>query len=322
MSGLAELVLDVLKAHGYAVARHGEGSFTAAKDNQVLAILVAGKGKVDGGKVLELMAAGRADRYLVVSPDGFDMTPGMGFQPGKLDLWGLAEVERAIGRVAVAAALGRGLGGLFENMDAKTDKGKAPDPNAGEVASFFVESKDASGERIIRPRVSLDDVVARSKASVGGFRFSLELVPFHVFEYSCELVAAGDERGRPASGIVAVNALSAETEFWPGGFETVGSVEANHTRLEPTLSSEDASHAAVKAARERHTTTIDDVDEKDTVTIFEKKKVQPRDGSMSARPLGLVFLPLWCVEGSAGTMIINAVTGRIVQEHVYSRADV
>jgi len=35
------------------------------------------------------------------------------------------------------------------------------------------------------------------------------------------------------------------------------------------------------------------------------------------RRKGLVYLPIWTVEGSNGVMLVNAVTGKIIKEDFY-----
>jgi hypothetical protein len=39
---------------------------------------------------------------------------------------------------------------------------------------------------------------------------------------------------------------------------------------------------------------------------------------MAIEPKGLIYLPVWCIEGKGGAMIVNSSSGKIVSEHLHS----
>ena len=50
---------------------------------------------------------------------------------------------------------------------------------------------------------------------------------------------------------------------------------------------------------------------------MERKVLSPRSEDIVLRGVGLYYLPIWCVEGVHGVMIINAGTGKIISEDYY-----
>jgi hypothetical protein len=53
------------------------------------------------------------------------------------------------------------------------------------------------------------------------------------------------------------------------------------------------------------------------VTMTERVMVQPRLDQRSVRPLGLIYVPIWCVEGTKGVMVINASNGKVLSEEYF-----
>ena len=45
--------------------------------------------------------------------------------------------------------------------------------------------------------------------------------------------------------------------------------------------------------------------------------MSPKEDAIEINRRGLIYLPVWCVEGSNGVMIINATTGKVVKEDTY-----
>jgi hypothetical protein len=174
-----------------------------------------------------------------------------------------------------------------------------------------------TGENIIKPFMTLTDVVELSKKSVKGFRYVLELVPHHLFNFRCE---PGPPEGVTRSdGLISVNALTRKCEFWDQNFETVASLNHVHTRIEPKLSEGDARELARKFAIDESTTVIENIKEKEHTVVTEKKVIRPNDDEIVLEDRGMVYLPIWCVEGTNGVMIVNAAAGKIIEEDYYEK---
>jgi hypothetical protein len=180
---------------------------------------------------------------------------------------------------------------------------------------FTVTPKSESGENIIKPFMTLLDVVELSKKSVKGFRYVLELVPHYLFHFKCELKP--NEGPIVSDGLISVNALTKKCEFWDQNFETTDSLNHVHTKLEPKLSEGDAEDLARGFAIEESTTVVENIKEKEHTVVTEKKVIRPNDNDLIIEQRGLFYLPIWCVEGTNGVMIVNAAAGKIIEEDYY-----
>jgi hypothetical protein len=162
------------------------------------------------------------------------------------------------------------------------------------------------------------DVKEIGSKTVGGFRYRLELVPHHLFRYEAAVRIDGVECGR-VKGQIAINALTGVMAEWPVDSETVKSIEEAHRVLEPVVEREEARAAAKKSIVALHTAERDVVMEAHGAVITERKRVMPSEAEVQLEDIGLFFLPIWLVEGLRGVLIINAATGKIVSEDLYSK---
>jgi hypothetical protein len=245
-------------------------------------------------------------------------------------LWDRKKLEEEIGRAVLSGAAGEsGAHELLESIEGGPDIADEA-PQAIPEISLEVEPvpiktppvrEDDSGELIMKPRMTINEVSEISKKIVQGFRFDLELIPYYVFEYSCELLVEGQTTPQTSSGTIAVNGLTNSAETWDFPFETVLDLETTHTKLEPKVDENRAFETAKETSIALNTREIQTVDDRGAVTIYEKKKVRPKEGAIEINRRGLVYLPVWCVEGSNGVMIINATTGKVVKEDIYREGD-
>ncbi len=176
------------------------------------------------------------------------------------------------------------------------------------------------GETIIRPKISMTEVSEISKKIVQGFRFDLELIPYYVFDYYCELIVEGHDETQQSRGTVAVNGLTNNVEQWDFDIDTVTDIDGSHTKLEPRIDAQTAFESARESAITWNTREIQTMDDRGSVTIYEKKKMRPNEDAIEIMRRGLVYLPVWCVEGSNGVMIINATTGKVIREDLYKES--
>jgi hypothetical protein len=66
-----------------------------------------------------------------------------------------------------------------------------------------------------------------------------------------------------------------------------------------------------------HTSEREMVSDEGSVTVTERKKVVPKLENIELVSQGIYYLPIWCVEGVHGVLIINAGSGKIVKEDYY-----
>lgn len=246
-------------------------------------------------------------------------------------LWDKKKLEEEIGRAVLSNMEGEFLDEeqmkepsvyheVPEQKEEPKDVAMPPTMDQIKVSLDSIET-EKEGDIIIKPQITMRDVSEISKRIVQGFRFDLELVPYYVYDYSCELIIEGKASPKVSSGILAVNGLTNHAESWDFQFETVMDLETTHTKLEPKFDEIRAFETARESAVALNTREIQTVDDRGSVTIYEKKKVRPKEGAIDIKKRGLFYLPVWCVEGSNGVMIINATTGKVLKEDIYRESD-
>ncbi len=226
-------------------------------------------------------------------------------------VWDREAIEHEIGRTRVESIVGEKDHGLIDELSAD-DYPKMVSPEELEDLEYT-----DLGEQIVKPVIDMSDVKQISRQTVGGFRHMLELVPYYVFDYSCALYAEGKEMGAE-EGTLSVNALTSKIEEWNKSHELVHSLELNHKRLEPIIDTEEAGTLLRGEVVQRHTYERELIREDGHVTVMEKKKLSPRGEEVHLEPRGIFYLPIWCVEGVHGVMIVNAGTGKIISEDYYN----
>ncbi len=226
--------------------------------------------------------------------------------PPEVVVWDREAVEHEIGRTRIERMVGEEDHGLIDDLYADD----FPVVPQGVLVDL------AESERITPARLDLQDVVEISAKTVNGFSHRLELVPHYLFSYSAPLFV-GEGRIGNREGLLAVNALTKAVEHWAEVPQTVPRLEQGHKRLEPILEEEEASSLVRAAVEKEHTYERDMIRESGQVTMTERVMVQPRLDQGSVRPLGLIYVPIWCVEGTKGVMILNASTGKVLSEDYF-----
>ena len=272
---------DSIELHFFPYSRHSPAAM-----EELIRTAPAIKGKVVLAALVPL-----AESTLAALPPG-------------LVVWDREAVEHEIGRTHI------------EKLVGEEDHGLIDDLYADDVPIIDDDPSGVGEERILPMRTSLQDVVELSSKTVGGYSHRLELVPHYLFSYQVPLfVGEGKVGGR--EGNMAVNALTKDVRPWDQVPETVTNLDQGYKRLEPVLEEEDAS-AIVRATVEReHTYERDMIRENGQVTMTERVTVHPRLDLGSVKPLGIYYVPIWCVEGTKGVMIIDASNGKVLSEDYF-----
>lgn len=171
-------------------------------------------------------------------------------------------------------------------------------------------------ERYIEVRLTPTEAQSKVPRLHGAPRCDLQFVPYHLFDYQVELE---DEAGAPVvrnNGTLAVNALTGQAQEWNQAPAVRPSppLEGAASVLRPSIDSMAAYEQANRAVKDLHTRTVERVEERGSVTVFEKRHVKPRDGAIELRSRGVIYVPVWCIEAPQGVAVVNANTGRIVKE--------
>jgi hypothetical protein len=225
-------------------------------------------------------------------------------------IWDRDALEHEIGRTRIEKFVGDRDHGLVDELFAE-DFPKLVSPELLEDIS-----EPAVGERIVRPVIGVEDVRELSRQTVAGFRHRLELVPHYVYGYVCPLYMGG-EKISVEKGILSINGLTHKVESWSEKTDVVYALEVAHKTLEPSISMEDAKRLARRELIRVNSYEKENIHEENHVTITEKKKVSPKEDEIVLEDRGMFYIPIWCVEGVHGIMVINAGTGKIVSEDYY-----
>jgi len=308
VTSLKDFVTEILGSRGFVISERDP--FLLAKKGEVeVAICLIGAGE----EKLLLAFLDSHKRFqgkkLVVS-----LVPVPEIPPERLDsdliIWDRGALEQEIGRTHLEKLVGDSDRGLVDELVADDYPRMMTQADVRKLEGAEV------GERIIRPTIDSRDVKEIGMRTVGGFRQKLELVPYYIFNYTCPLYI-GDELVGEEEGRVGVNALTKRVEPWDDALEVVYSLEQDHRKGKPAFDEEYARSLAVKEVVRLHTSEREVVRDEGHVTITEKKTIAPRLDDVHIEGKGILYLPIWCVEGIHGVMIINAGTGKIVSEDFY-----
>jgi hypothetical protein len=225
-------------------------------------------------------------------------------------VWDREAIEQEIGRVHIEKLVGEKDHGLVDEF------GVDDYPKMVTAEDLDKAVDQDFGEKIVRPIVDVEDVKKIAAQTVAGFRHRLELVPHYVFRYKAPLYI--DETFLAYEpGLLGVNAMTQKVDAWPTDLDIVFSLEVTHKRLEPLIDIDEARNMVRQEVMRRHTFARDIVKEENHVTMTEKKLVSPKPDAIVLEDVGIFYLPIWCIEGVKGVMILNASTGKIISEDYY-----
>jgi hypothetical protein len=280
---LENIVAQIFRSQGFSVKLE-RNRIQAEKGGKSVFVGIVSEGELD----MFLKEVQKGPSFKVAIPTyEFTSTEQEAALEERVSLWGLDEVEDRI------------KGELFEVLDLPTEL-----------------DQETISEAIVRPVLSKDDVREIGKKTVRGFNYMLQLVPHFVYDFK-SVLKIPEEEDRVIEGCVAINALTSQWETWEPGFETVEEVSITHERLEPKIDEESASDNARTAARELGTEEIESVEEADHAIVVEKRVESPEEEDIILKRRGLVYLPVWCIEGTLGAIIVNANSGKIIREDYY-----
>lgn len=309
LSSLSSVIIEILKSREFEVTEKGDRIFGKKGTSEVVFLLL--EGTDDETKIrafLNEFKNFKGKRVIVSLQPISESSAALLDQ--SVTYWDREAVAREIGRTRIEKLLGEHDHGLIDELIA--------DDYPKIVAPEVLEEMQGTelGEKIVKPVIDLTDVKEISRQTVGGFRYRLELVPYFVYQYSCDLyidkIKVGSERGH-----LSVNALTGKVEPWNENVDVVLTLEHAFKRLEPMLETEEAKKLVKREVVRIHTHEQEIIRDTGQVTIVEKKTVSPNPDEVAVKELGVFYIPIWCVEGIHGVMILNAGNGKIISEDYY-----
>ncbi len=224
-------------------------------------------------------------------------------------LWSLEDLEREMGRIALAAqGIDSGTSSTFLDRLLSDERGAMVESEPV-VSAFLSPVIDESMARAI------------SEETVKGFNFEMEYIPHYIYVYSVLMKDKGGE-SRMKEGEIWMNAVSGdfvepleESELLPS--EGMG---AEHI-VEPEIDSDDALEHAKKMVLEFREEEKEAITEVPGALAINRKTFLPVEDSLNLSFRGTAYLPVWSIEGIHGSIIIDAVKGELVSEIFFEEQD-
>ncbi len=308
MVSLKNIITHILQAHGFEVYER-DSVLYGQREGDIVSV-----GLFDSVTVADLRKHAKAvsqeaSRHIVCALSPGDLAEQEAIKLG-LALWRKADIEAEIGlamQSRIENVPGAMLGQLVE----------AP-PKDNESASVTIESLGTEGQPVIlKSKLTLDDIKELSRSTVQGFKHDLELVPHYLFQYSCTYEGM-DGQPQTKKGLVSVNALTGRYSAWNAEPEAETGI-SHQVQLEPKIDSENALKIAVHAVAQLNTEFKEIITERDHATIIEKAMFRPDPEAIKIEAQRMVMVPVWCVEGKHGVMILDGISGKIISEDYYEK---
>lgn len=309
MNTLRDYMVQILKSRDFSVYER-DGYLFGKRDDVSVVIMTAGDMLMDDVQDFVKNVAGFSGRKIVASLGRIDERVHSYLQGEGVHYWGREEIEHEVGNLQLSSVMNTHGRSLIDDVISDESPQKLVEPPE-QAIPVIVESAEERSERIVKLNFSLEDVKYLARHEIQGYKYDLELVPHYLFHF-----VLTDSEGRQKAGIAAVNALTSHVETWRWGFELVDSMDLPHSKREPKIDYEKARQIAqdvVTKEYRSHTETVKDFGHSE---IIERKRA--KEESVAIEPKGLVYLPVWCVEGTKGAMIINSSSGKIISEHLHN----
>lgn len=308
MNTLKDHLTEILRSRDFEVVEK-DGYLYGSREDVSVVVLAASDMLADDVDDFVRNVADFHGRKIVASIGKVDENVQSLLQKRGIYYWDREDVEHEIGSMHLRSLGEATFRSLLDEVISDEMPQRPAEPPEQSIP-IIVESTVERSERIVKPNFSLEDVKYLARHEVQGYRYELELVPHYLFHYVLNI-----EEGKQRAGIVAVNALTGQIETWRWGFELVDSIDVQHTRREPKVEQEAASEMAREAITKEYRSFTEQVKDFGHSEIIERKR--PQKDPMVVEPKGLVYLPVWCVEGKGGAMIVNSSSGKIISEHLH-----
>ncbi|MFP3871535.1 MAG: hypothetical protein ACOC55_03055 [Candidatus Natronoplasma sp.] len=178
----------------------------------------------------------------------------------------------------------------------------------GPAEEFDFDIEHRGGERILAPIIDFEEVSELGEKLAKGFKYTLELVPHYLFDYEVK------KESETVDGKIYLNAVSGEANFWEQPFESIHEIKRSHVKLEPNISQKESLKRALSSIKNQFAEKKEKRWEEDGTTIVEKEYVQPSEEDIKIQKRGMIYVPMWAVEGTDGIVVINAARGKIERE--------
>jgi hypothetical protein len=303
---LRNIITHVLQAHRFEVFEK-DGIIFAEKGDDNVSIGLFENATVNEIKSHARRVSGTEGRHIICVLEAGTNAEAEAHSLG-LIMWKKADLEAEIGRA------------LQDNIkDSKVFKGLvSPIESIPDTPTIIIETIGNEGQpKVLKSQLDLEDVKELASNTIQGFKHDLELVPHYMFKYSCTYEGK-DGKEIHRKGLISVNALTGKYSSWVKEPEMDNST-GHQVQLEPKIDGVNARKIAVHAVAFFNTEYKEIIIERDHATIIEKATFKPDEKSINIESQDLVLVPVWCVEGKHGVMILDGITGKVISEDYYDK---
>ncbi len=268
----------------------------------------------------------KADRRIVVTLGRFSGAARKLGEERRAQLWDRPRLEEEAGRMLLAEVDTRPAPAADESLLEPFLRESVAELGAEAVATPEAVAPGGTlpgpelfdGEGMLEPRVAQDKAVALvSERLEGAFRFDLRMVPHYCYSYACP-VRRGHGEPEVRRGFLLVNGISGEVSAWePSALKRWDGITA---RLEPSVEEPRSAALARDWLVEANTRVVHLKHDRGTVTVYEKVTHRPAPEAILLECRGIVFWPVWGVEGGNGALVLDALEGRVLKEELFSQA--
>ncbi len=308
MTTLKDHLVQILESRQFEVEEK-DGYLYGQREDVSVVIMAASDLIADDIDDFIKNVKGFSGRKVVASLSKLDDRVQARLQDRGIHYWGREEMEHEIGTLHLRTTSDDVGGSLLDEVISDELPLVLAEPPEQSVP-IIIESTEVRSEQIVKPTISLEDVKYIARHEVQGYRYALELIPHFLFHYVLNIDA-----NQQRAGIVAVNAMTGHVETWRWGFELVDSIDAPSSKREPTIEEERALELAREIVSKEYRSYVETVRDYGHSEVIERTR--SRDDAIVIEQKGLVYLPVWCVEGKGGALLINSSSGKIMSEHLH-----
>ena len=269
----------------------------------------------------------KADRRIVVSLGRFSPDSRKLGEDKRVQLWDRARLEEEAGRMLLSEIDTREAPGADESLlepflrGAMGDLGCEAGPKGSAGAVEQIEGplpglELFDGEGTVAPRISQEQ--ARSLVAdrlESAFRFDLRMTPHYCYAYACP-VQMSHGHAEMRRGLLLVNGIGGEVFAWePSG---LARWDGTGSRLEPSVEQAQALEKAREWVIAVNTRIVNLRHDRGSVTVYEKVTLKPTPEAIRLEYRGLVFWPVWGIEGGNGAVVLDALDGRVLKEELFT----
>ncbi len=318
MITLRDIVIWSMKLYGYRLENFEPKKYLFFTRPGELIIVGIFDEKVNGEKVLEFkrdLEEYRGKKNIIslegYTEDAINIAKSLGIYLETRD-----DVERDIGEY-ILTLLNKDQEKLKEilEMDIEVEEELEKTEFDNEAIPIFLEEKGLS-KRIISPAIWREQAIEISKKEIQGFQSELILVPYYIYEYKLDLFIEGVPVPKRVFGRLGFNAQTGGIKYITTGLNIVQELNAEYNVQNERIGKKEAEEIVKNELFGKYTREEEIVTDKENVTIIEKRRTKPKDGTINVSFLGIYYWPYWIVSGNKGKVMVDAVEGVIVQKRI------